>query len=116
MKYYRIKIVVDFRGTYFRLVAMHAAHRFRIRGFIRDDEENSLSIEAYGGLNDNHQKQHRIYHKPYLPYFFFDQNLIWLEKQKKSFMDIEKPVMAGRKQLQNNFNPYRCKGCDTHHF
>lgn len=55
MNCYRIKMVGDFKGTAFRSAAMHAAHRFRIKGFIRYDEENSLSIEAQGELDDVHQ-------------------------------------------------------------
>jgi acylphosphatase len=52
LKCYRIKIAGDISGTSFRSAAMHAAHRFRITGFIRYDEENSLTIEAEGDPGD----------------------------------------------------------------
>jgi acylphosphatase len=34
---------------------MHEAYRFRISGFIRYDDKNSLTIEAQGELDDVHQ-------------------------------------------------------------
>ena len=52
---YQIKINGDIRENAFRSAALHAAHRFRITGFIRYDDENSLTIEAQGELNDLHQ-------------------------------------------------------------
>ncbi len=52
LKCYRINIYGDIRGNAFRSAALHAAHLFRIRGFIRYDDQNSLSIEAMGELND----------------------------------------------------------------
>ena len=52
LKCYRIKIVGDISGTSFRSAAMHAAHRFRITGFIRYDDENSLTTEAQGDQDD----------------------------------------------------------------
>ncbi|MEI7726213.1 MAG: acylphosphatase [Bacteroidota bacterium] len=55
MNCYRIKIYGNLRGTAFRSAAMHEAYRFRISGFIRYDDENSLTIEAQGELNDVNQ-------------------------------------------------------------
>ena len=55
LKCYRINICGDIKGNAFRSAAMHAAHLFRITGFIRYDDENSLSMEAQGELNDIHQ-------------------------------------------------------------
>ena len=52
LKCYRIKIAGDISGTSFRSAAMHAAHRFRITGFIRYDDENSLTTEAQGDQDD----------------------------------------------------------------
>ncbi len=52
LKCYRIKIAGDIKGNAFRSVAMHAANRFRITGFIRYDEGNSLSMEAQGSQGD----------------------------------------------------------------
>ena len=55
LKCYHINIYGDIRGNSFRSAALHAANRLQIRGFIRYDEENSLSIEAQGALNDLQQ-------------------------------------------------------------
>ena len=52
LKCYHINIYGDIRGNSFRSAAMHAANRFRITGFIRYDEGNSLTIEAEGDPGD----------------------------------------------------------------
>ena len=48
----QIKIYGQVRGSGFRSAAMEAAYRFRISGFVRFDEENSLTIDAQGDPDD----------------------------------------------------------------
>lgn len=55
---YQIKIHGDIRGTAFRSAAMHAAQRFRIKGFIRYEDEHSLRMEAQGEAGDVNQFVH----------------------------------------------------------
>lgn len=42
-------------GKAFRSAAMHAAYQYRISGFIRYDDQNSLTMEAQGESEDARQ-------------------------------------------------------------
>jgi acylphosphatase len=52
LKCSQIKIYGQVRGGGFRSAAMEAAYRYRIKGFVRYDEENSLTLEAQGEQDD----------------------------------------------------------------
>ena len=55
MKCFQIKISGQILGEGLRFKAMHLAHKHQIKGFVQYDDENSLTIEAQGELNDLHQ-------------------------------------------------------------
>jgi acylphosphatase len=52
LKCSQIKIYGQVQGGGFRSAAMGAAYRLRIKGFVRYDEENSLTMEAQGEQAD----------------------------------------------------------------
>jgi acylphosphatase len=52
LKCSQIKIYGQVHGGGFRSAAMGAAYRLRIRGFVRYDEDNSLTIDAQGNPDD----------------------------------------------------------------
>ena len=52
LKCSQIKISGQVRGGGFRSAAMEAAYRFRIKGFVQYDDENSLTMDAQGEHDD----------------------------------------------------------------
>ncbi len=52
LKCSQIKIYGQVQGGGFRSAAMEAAYRYRIKGFVRYDEGNSLTMEAQGEQDD----------------------------------------------------------------
>ena len=52
LKCMQIKIYGQVQGGGFRSAAMQAAYRLRIKGFVRYDAENSLTMEAQGEQDD----------------------------------------------------------------
>jgi len=52
MKHYEIKIIGKVQGVGFRFMAMEAAYKYHVRGFVQNLKDSSVYIEAEGKEED----------------------------------------------------------------